>query len=450
MVVVCNLPAGELMAQSQSPAGSPSSGDAKQTVQSGSSVIQGPLVNQTTAGTPQPAPLYGLQGVLVETMDGRPVATQSVDQTFNPASAVKLVTALIALRTFGPQHRFATGIWTDGSFDKATATITGSLYVSGRDPSLHYEHAINIARQLNALGIRTVTGDLIVSPDFTLNFSWSAARSGEQFYDTLDSELRSSEATSAWIAERSAIGDRNALAAVPSVAVMGEIRTGAVAPGARLLLTHNSSPLLDILKVLLCYSNNFMAERVGESLGGVESVQRQVTSALGLSTDQFRIASLSGLGVNRVSPVAMMKILRALRLELRKNRLSLSDIMPVAGVDPGTLEDRFTSPPWRGSVIAKTGTLTRTDGGVSSLIGEMRTMGGETLLFVIMNQDGNVQRFRDNQDSLVMQVQTSRGGPRAFDYVPLRLAVKLANTQSSFAVSSEEYEPVRSTHGSSP
>ena len=38
--------------------------------------------------------------------------------------------------------------------------------------------------------------------------------------------------------------------------------------------------------------------------------------------------------------------------------------MPVAGIDPGTLEDRFTGLPWRGSVIAKTGTLTlRTDGG---------------------------------------------------------------------------------------
>ena len=68
----------------------------------------------------------------------------------------------------------------------------------------------------------------------------------------------------------------------------------------------------------------------------------------------------------------MMKILRALRSELLKNRLSPSDIMPVAGVDPGTLEDRFTGPVWQASVIAKTGTLVRTDGGASSLVVSIR------------------------------------------------------------------------------
>ena len=39
--------------------------------------------------------------------------------------------------------------------------------------------------------------------------------------------------------------------------------------------------------------------------------------------------------------------------------------MPVAGVDPGTLEDRYTDALTRGSVVAKTGTLISTDGGAS-------------------------------------------------------------------------------------
>src|SRR5438093_284146 len=80
-------------------------------------------------------PLYGLQGVLVETLSGKVVASQYEDQQFNPASAVKPATALAALRTLGPEHRFATGIWTDGVLDKSTGTITGNIYVSGRDPS---------------------------------------------------------------------------------------------------------------------------------------------------------------------------------------------------------------------------------------------------------------------------------------------------------------------------
>jgi D-alanyl-D-alanine carboxypeptidase len=146
----------------------------------------------------------------------------------------------------------------------------------------------------------------------------------------------------------------------------------------------------------------------------------------------------------------MMKILRALRNELQKNRLSPSDIMPVAGIDPGTLEDRFSGPAWQGSVIAKTGTLSRTDGGASSLVGQMRTRSGETLLFVIMNQRGNVLRFRSNQDYLVMQVQNSRGGPKAFDYKPVGLPMRLADTESVSGSANGELGPALQAHPNAP
>ena len=183
-----------------------------------------------------------------------------------------------------------------------------------------------------------------------------------------------------------------------------------------------------------------MAERIGDSLGGKESVMRQLVAMLGIPPAEIELASLSGLGVNRVTPHAMMKIFRGLRAELQKNKLSPADIMPVAGIDPGTLEDRFRSPAWQGSVIAKTGTLVRTDGGASSLVGQMRTADGGTLLFVIMNQHGNVLRFRSNQDYLVMQVQNSRGGPKAFNYKPLVLSMKLADTESVSGLTSGELE----------
>ena len=395
-----------------------------------------------------PPTVYGLQGVLIETLDNRIVAAQSVDQAFNPASAVKLATALVALRTFGPDHRFNTGFWTDGTLDKATGQLVGNLYVTGRDPSFHHEHGVMIARELNNLGIRTVTGNLIVSPSFTMNFSWSARGSGGVLYDTLDSSLRSTEALKAWTYERTALADFASMRTVPSVAVMGEVSVGPAAPGAKLLLTHKSSKLRDVLKVLLCYSNNFMAERIGDSLGGRETVMRQLTTSLAIAPEELQLATLSGLGVNRVTPRAMMKVFRALRSELLKYQLTPSDIMPVAGIDPGTLEERFTGPAWQGSVIAKTGTLTRTDGGASALVGQMRTRSGETLLFVIMNQRGSVLRFRSNQDYLVMQVQNSRGGPKAFDYKPLPLTMRLSDTES--VSGNEELGPAQQAHPNSP
>lgn len=385
-------------------------------------------------------PLYGYQGVLVQTLDGKVVASQSADEQFNPASTIKLATALVALQTFGPDHRFATGIWTDGVIDKATGRIEGNLYVSGRDPSFHYEHAVLLARELNKLGIKEVTGDLVVSPGFTMNFSSSAQRSGERLYDTLDSTLRYAEATRAWTYERTALKDPASLETVPSLAVMGGVAVAPVSPTAKLLLTQKSSKLVDILKVLLCYSNNFMAERIGDSLGGPESVRQRLITQLRIGPGEIRLASLSGLGVNRVSPSVMMKIYKSLRNELKKHRLDPSAIMPVAGIDPGTLEDRFTGLAWRGSVIAKTGTLVRTDGGTSSLVGQLRARNGEVLLFVIMNQSGSVIRFRENQDYLVMLIQNTRGGPKAFEYKPITLAMQLSNTESTVAAS-DEFEP---------
>jgi serine-type D-Ala-D-Ala carboxypeptidase/endopeptidase (penicillin-binding protein 4) len=399
-------------------------------------ILQAP----TPTPTPEERPLYGLQGVLVETLSGKVVSSQFADQQFNPASAVKLATSLIALRTFGPDHRFATGVWTDGALDKSTATINGNLYISGRDPSFHYEHAVLLARELNQLGITKVTGDLVIAPSFTMNFNSSARHSGDQIYDTLDSTLRPAEAVRAWNYERALMNDHTNLQAVPSVAVMGAVVVGPVPEGARLLLTQRSSRLVDILKVLLCYSNNFMAERIGESLGGPSAVKEQLTKLLQLSPDEIKLSSLSGLGVNRISPRVMMKIYRALRMELQKNRLSPSDILPVAGIDPGTLQERFTGANWRGSVIAKTGTLVRTDGGASSLVGQMRAANGEVLLFVIMNQRGSVVRFRENQDYLVMLIQNSRGGPKPFEYKPITLMMQLSNTETSIGTS-EEYEP---------
>jgi D-alanyl-D-alanine carboxypeptidase/D-alanyl-D-alanine-endopeptidase (penicillin-binding protein 4) len=392
------------------------------------------------AAQPSPTPAFYTQGVLVETLDGRVVMEQAANQLYNPASVVKLATALDALQTFGPNYRFSTVVWTNGTFDQATGTLTGDLIISGRDPSFHYEHAVAVARELNRLGIRTVTGDLIVPPKFTMNFGWSAMRSGEIFYDTLDATRRPAAATRAWFDERAAHGDIAATQTVPSVAVMGAVYVASVPQNARVLLTHRSSKLVDVLKVLLCYSNNFMAERLGDNLGGAAGVQHFLISKVGLAPGDVRLASTSGLGINRLSPRSMMKIYRALLKELDKHNLSPSDIMPVAGIDPGTLRKRYTFGYSRGSVIGKTGTLGRSDGGVSALAGQMRTQTGETLLFVIFNQRGSVVRFREAQDRLVSNLQFMRGGPAPFAYSPHTLAMRLSDTEFEQA-DAAEFEP---------
>ncbi len=402
-----------------------------------------PTVAAPDAATPSYEPIVtGVRGVLVESLDGKVLMEQTADTAFNPASGVKLLTALTALRAFGPDHRFATAVWTNGTFDKTTGTLTGDLIISGRDPSFNYEHAVMVAQELNRAGVRTVTGDLIVAPRFTMNFDWSSQRSGDQLYDTLDASRRPAAATRAWLDQRAALGDASSLQTVPSVSVLGAVYVDSVPARARLLATHKSSKLTDVLKALLCFSNNFMAERIGDTLGGAAGVQQAMIKEFGINPAEIRLASTSGLGVNRVTPRAMMKIFRSLRTELAKYKLSVADIMPVAGIDPGTLQKRYTITPSRGSVIAKTGTLIRTDGGASALVGQMRTASGETLLFVICNMYGSVLRFREYQDALVTQIQTMHGGPAAFNYSAPPLSIRLANTQLNPATgSSDEYEP---------
>jgi D-alanyl-D-alanine carboxypeptidase/D-alanyl-D-alanine-endopeptidase (penicillin-binding protein 4) len=432
---------------------SPESGTAQPNIYTGTMPNAGvpTLVIDLDAPFVQTPIITNRQGVLVETANGHLITSQAADETYNPASAVKLATALAALRTFGAAHRFSTAVWTTGEFDSATGTITGDLVVSGRDPSFGDAHAVTIARELNKMGIRTVTGDLIVAPGFTLNYSASALRSGERFYDTLDVARRPASATRAWQENRRAAGDSStnntaAFANAPSVAVMGAVYSGSVPAGARVLVTHKSSTLADILKILLCYSNNFMADRLGDQMGGAPGLERFLVNRVGIAPADVRLASTSGLGVNRFSPRTMMKIYRALVLQLDKENLRPSDIMPVAGIDPGTLQKRFTSAFARGSVIGKTGTLVRTDGGASALVGQARTASGETLYFVIFQQRGNVRRFRNEQDRLVAQWQTDRGGARAFAYTPRLMESRLTNTEltqspGTRTPQADEYEP---------
>src|SRR5438128_541009 len=229
--------------------------------------------------------VHGYQGMLAETADGAIIASQSVDEKFNPASSVKLATAFAALKSFGPDHRFVTSVWASGKVDAATGTLNGDLVVTGRDPSLHYEHAVMLARQLNDLGIKSVTGNLIVVPGFTMNFDWSVRQSGEDLKHTLDAATRSAAATRAWLDERLMLGDKQSLSSVPGISIAGEVIIGTTPPEATPLLTRKSTKLVDILKVLLCYSNNFMAERIGESVGGPDAVRTRAINDLKISPD---------------------------------------------------------------------------------------------------------------------------------------------------------------------
>jgi D-alanyl-D-alanine carboxypeptidase/D-alanyl-D-alanine-endopeptidase (penicillin-binding protein 4) len=371
----------------------------------------------------------GYSGILVESVEGGIVLDSYSNFPFNPASNVKIATAYAVLKTFGPDFRFKTDVWTDGQLDKSTGTLYGNLYFSGKDPMFNNEHAINVAAELNRLGVRIVTGDLVVTDNFAMNFSTQAQSSGNALVSVMNSAKRSTGATRAW--NNYLITAKKAAVSVPSIEITGGVYVQALPTNAKLVFSHESAPMREILKVTLCYSNNFLSERLGDMLGGPYAVARIVQMNGQIAPEEFYIQTASGLGMNRVTPRAMMKLLRTLRNELTKYKLNFTDIMPVAGIDKGTLEGRFDSDFARGSVVGKTGTLGNTDGGVSSLAGEIQTKNGK-LFFVIFNQRGGVQRFRAFQNSLVSLIQGQMGGATPMAYVETPLDVRLTNTRITY------------------
>ncbi len=370
----------------------------------------------------------GYSGILIETLDGKVVSESYSNYAFNPASNVKVATAYAVIKTFGPDYRFPTNVFTDGTIDQSTGVLTGNVYISGRDPYFTLEHGVAVAQTLNNLGIRQVSGDLIVTNSFVMSLNGSYQRSAEILFATLDANKRSSAATRAWQEYLASSGKFSQITGIPSVGFTGSLYIDIIPSNARLLFAHESAPLKEIVKVTMCYSNNFLAEKLGDMLGGAYAVARIVQTNAGVTPAEFSLQTSSGLGINRVTPRAQMRLLRAFRNELARYKMTFADVMPIAGQDPGTLANRFKDFPYQGSVVAKTGTLGQTDGGVSSLTGEMQTKNGK-LLFVIFNQKGSANRFRNFQNDYVNMIQNQQGGATTLGYASPTLSSRLSTTR---------------------
>ena len=404
-----------------------------------------PLIQKTGSSSPVPTmnavrtlfpalaevSIPGYSGILVESLEGNVVLESNSSFTFNPASNVKVATAYAVLKTFGPEFRFMTNVYTDGAIDRNTGTLNGNLYVSGKDPMFGYEHAVTIANELNKLGVRSVTGDLIVTDNFVMNYSGSSLASGQALFAAMDSSRRSAAATRVWLNHLSNAGKFGQVNGIPGVSFSGAVYVQPIPSNLQMLFTHESTQIKEIIKATLCYSNNFLAERLGDMLGGPFAVSRIVQLNAGIQPQEFSLQTSSGLGYNRVTPNAMMRLLRTLRGDLAKYKMTFADIMPVAGVDKGTLVGRFDTDFARGSVVGKTGTLGNTDAGVSALSGEINTRNGK-LLFVIFNQRGSVPRFRAFQNYFVSLVQSQFGGAVAMPYDAQSLDSRLARTRISY------------------
>ncbi|MEM9146807.1 MAG: D-alanyl-D-alanine carboxypeptidase/D-alanyl-D-alanine-endopeptidase [Pseudomonadota bacterium] len=99
---------------------------------------------------------------LVDLATGEVLDAHEPDRSFAPASVAKLPTALFALDTLGPEHRFVTRLSKTGRI--ADGVLAGDLYlIGGGDPELDTDGLAELVADLAAFGIREVDGRFIVS-----------------------------------------------------------------------------------------------------------------------------------------------------------------------------------------------------------------------------------------------------------------------------------------------
>src|SRR5262245_53543118 len=323
------------------------------------------------------------QGLLIESLDGNTVfADLNSSSGFNPASVIKVATSFAALHRLGPEYHFETAFYTTGEVNKKTRTLNGDLILlSTGDPVLNATDLSRLIREVTLSGIGRVNGDVIVTGPFTYNA-----------FLTTDVATKRLE---------------------PLLRKLGVRFTGSIQKGSlkgTKIASHSSSSLRDIVFVQNAHSINQTAERLGEAIGGPRAVEKFLVQEVGLGSGEVSINRTSGLDFNRITPHGTVALMRHLVGWLNLHNMLPEDIMPVAGVDPGTLRGRFTSVESRGAIVAKTGTLPGTDGGVSTLAGIIYTNNRGPILFAIFNTRGPVATYRRMQDHLLKDLLAECGG----------------------------------------
>lgn len=307
------------------------------------------------------------------------------------ASLTKVATTLAALDKWGTAHRFQTRFYTVGTVENGV--LRGDLVVEGdSDPLFVWEEAIALGNAINKLGIKKITGNLIVFGNFYANFKADPRISGELLKQGLDAAQWNPGIEKQY--QSLPPGTPR-----PQVAIAGSVTVqNNLPPDARLLLRHQSLTLTELLKQMNIYSNNAMAEMLTQGVGGAAVVAEVAAKAADISPTEVQFVNGSGLSVdNRLSPRAVANLFITLERQLVGSGVKVTDLFPVTGRDTeGTLQ-------WRSipaGIAVKTGTLSQ----VSALAGVIPTQERGPVWFALINHGGNIEKLRAEQDKLLQHL----------------------------------------------
>jgi len=424
--------------------------DNSSTELSGSSLFNVRRINSTLATDVSVANLRLELGEFSATLgDNACLAVKSFNRTVDlvnsdtaliPASNIKIVTALVALEVFGPEHRFETKI----VGNVADGVAAGNLFiVGGGDPVLSLPMYRSVEKYpttfftdvnvlLDALvetGVTRIEGSLV--GDGTLfdeqryPSGWSA-----DVKKTFGGPIGALLLDDGSVFGLSQKPDDPAFAASQElsarlrrlgVAVIGSAVAGKADTDLPTVASIKSAPLADLVTDMLTNSDNNTAEMLLKSIGlsvkGVAStaagagVVVEQLSAWGYNTENLIIADGSGLDrSNRLTCVLMVDLLNS------TSGRTLLQKLPLGG-SSGTLIDAFTEPPALGVVRAKTGSLT----GVKALSGFASEKAGAPIFALFYNGSGVNEEsyFRPRWTDLVTRLLSfARPSDSALDVTP--------------------------------
>ncbi|MFT4065014.1 D-alanyl-D-alanine carboxypeptidase/D-alanyl-D-alanine-endopeptidase [Paraburkholderia sp.] len=107
-------------------------------------------------------PLSSISVVVEKVGDRTPILALNAGKPMMPASTMKLVTTYSGLSILGPDYRWRTTAYADGTLD-ASGVLHGNLYIQGTgDPKLVPEELIDLVQKIHKAGITGIDGALVL------------------------------------------------------------------------------------------------------------------------------------------------------------------------------------------------------------------------------------------------------------------------------------------------
>lgn len=115
---------------------------------------------------PKRASKNGKLGILVKSLKtDEKIFEYNANELFIPASNAKVIISVTALSLLKPEYRFKTEFYSGGEI--SGGVLYGGLYIKGYgDPTLSTERLRSIADELKKMGIKQVTGGIIVDDSY--------------------------------------------------------------------------------------------------------------------------------------------------------------------------------------------------------------------------------------------------------------------------------------------